>query len=106
MRHFAFRHHYRFPVFGPVHYEHANREGYGTVINVSLIGWRVSGSLMLAPGDVCTLIIKLFTKTWISVAAGKVRWVRGEEAGIEKLVMTQESEARLNAYILERIKTL
>ena len=34
MRPFALRHHYRFPVFGPVHCEHANREGYGTVMNV------------------------------------------------------------------------
>jgi hypothetical protein len=40
------------------------------------------------------------------VAAGKVRWVQGEEAGIETLVMNKESEARLNAYILERIKGL
>jgi hypothetical protein len=106
MRSFALRHHYRFPVFGPVHYEHANREGYGTVMNVSSVGWRVSGSLSLAPGDVCTLIVKLPTKTWISVAAGKVRWVRGEEAGIETLVINEESEARLNAYIFERVKAL
>ena len=73
-------------------YEHANRECYGTVTNVSSIGWRVSGSLMLEPGDVCTLIIKLRRKTWISVAAGKVRWVRGEEAGIETLVMTKSQK--------------
>ncbi|MGC4095694.1 MAG: PilZ domain-containing protein [Nitrospira sp.] len=106
MRQFALRHHYRFPVFGPMQYKHGNRGGYGTVTNVSSIGWRVSGSLMLEPGDVCALIIKLPGKTWISVAAGKVRWVRGEEAGIETLVMNEESEARLNAYILERIKTL
>ena len=87
-------------------YEHANREGYGTVTNVSSIGWRVSGSLMLERGDVCTLAIKLPTKTRISVAAAKVRWAQGGEAGIEALVMNEESEARLNAYILERIKTL
>ena len=35
-----------------------------------------------------------------------VRWVRGEEAGIETLVMNEESEARLNTYILERVKAL
>lgn len=103
---FTLRHHYRFPVFGPMHYEHANREGYGTVMNMSLIGWRVSGSLSLEPEDVCTLIIRLPTKTWVSIAAGKVRWAQGEEAGIEMLVMNEESEARLNAYILERVKAL
>ena len=106
MRQFALRQHYRFPLFGQMQYQHVNREGYGTVTNVSSIGWRVCGSLMLERGDVCTLIIQLPTKTWISVAAGKVRWVQGEEAGIETLVINEESEARLNAYILERIKTL
>lgn len=106
MRHFALRHEYRFPVFGPVHYERANRDGYGTVMNVSSLGWRVSGSLHLEPGDVCSLIVKLSPQTSISVAAGKVRWVHGEEAGIETLVIDEESESRLKAYILERVKTL
>lgn len=85
MRQFALRHGYRFPVFGPVKYEHANREGYGTVTNVSSFGWRVSGSLLLEPGAVCSLNVKLAPQTWIAVAAGKVRWVRGEECGIETL---------------------
>ncbi|MBK9307967.1 MAG: PilZ domain-containing protein [Nitrospira sp.] len=106
MRQFALRHHYRFPLFGPLMYEHANREGYGTVTDVSSIGWRVSGSLPLEPGDVCSLKVRLSPMLWVSVAAGKVRWVQGEEAGIETLVMNEESEARLNAYIFERIKTL
>jgi PilZ domain len=106
MRHFALRHGYRFPVFGSVQYESSNREGYGTVMNVSSFGWRVSGSLPLAPGDVCSLRVKLSTKTSISVAAGKVRWVHGEEAGIETLVIDETSEAQLNTYILERVKAL
>jgi hypothetical protein len=106
MRHYALRHGYRFPVFGPLKYERANREGYGTVLNVSSFGWRVSGSLLLEPGDVCSLNVKLTPQTWVSVAAGKVRWVHGEEAGIETLVINEPSEARLNAYILERVKAL
>lgn len=78
-------------------YESANREGYGTVMNVSTLGWRVSGSLLLEPGDVCALKVKLPTKIWVSVAAGKVRWVRGDEAGafgeagIETLVMNEDT---------------
>jgi hypothetical protein len=106
MRPFALRQHYRFPILSPVKYEHANREGYGTIMNVSSLGWRVSGSLLLTPGDVCSLKVRLTVGQWVSVAAGKVRWVRGEEAGIETLVMNEESEARLNAYILERVKAL
>lgn len=106
MGHFVLRYHYRFPVFGPVQYESVNREGYGTVMNVSSLGWRISWSLPLAPGEICTLIAKLPTKRWVSVTAGKVRWAHGEEFGIETLVMNETSEARLNAYILERVKTL
>jgi hypothetical protein len=106
MRPSALRHHYRFPVFGPVKYESASREGHGTVMNLSSLGWRVSGSLLLEAGDVCALKVKLPTKTWISVTTGKVRWVRGEEFGVETLVMNEESQERLNAYILERIKAL
>jgi len=74
---FALRYHSRFPVFTTVRYESGNREGYGTVMNVSPLGWRVSGSLPLEPGDVCALTVRLPTKKWVSVAAGKVRWVRG-----------------------------
>lgn len=106
MRPFALRHGYRFPVFGPIKYETSNREGYGTVTNVSSFGWRVSGSLLLEPGDVCSLKVRLSPKTSVSVAAGKVRWVRGQDAGIETLVMNETSEARLNEYILERINAL
>lgn len=106
MRRFALRHGYRFPVFGPVRYERANREGHGTVMNVSYFGWRVSGSLPLESGDVCSLSVKLAPKTWVSVAAGKVRWVHGEEAGIETLVIDENSKTQLNAYILERVKAL
>ena len=40
------------------------------------------------------------------MAAGKVRWVRGEEYGIETLVMNTESQETLNTYLHERIKAL
>lgn len=73
-------------------------------MNVSSLGWRVSGSLLLERGDVCRLNVKLST-TWISVAAEKVRWVNGEEFGVETLVINEASEAFLNKYILERVKT-
>ena len=75
-------------------------------MNVSSLGWRVSWSLLLAPGEVCSLKVRLMVGEWVTVAAGKVRWVRGEEAGIETLVMSEESEARLNAYILKQVKAL
>jgi hypothetical protein len=105
MRHFALRQHYRFPVFGQVKYESQNRDGYGSVTNVSALGWRISGNLPVQVGVVCSLRVRLPTMQ-VSVAAGKVRWVRGEECGIETLVINEDSEARLNEYILERVKAL
>lgn len=103
---FADRLHYRFPVFNPVRYENANRDGHGTVTNLSARGWRVHGNLPLQIGDLCTMKVRLAAGQWVAVVAGKVRWVRGEEYGIETLVMDDESQNRLNNYIRERIKTL
>lgn len=103
---FAQRHHYRFPVFGPVKYESGNREGYGSVTNVSSIGWRLSGSLPVVVGDVCSLKVRLPTKQWVSIDVGQVRWVCGEEFGIQTLVMNDTSQARLSEYIQDRIKAL
>lgn len=103
---FSQRYHYRFPVFIPVRYERGNKTGYGSVTNLSQQGWRLSGSLPLAPGDLCSLNVRLPTMKVIAVAEGKVRWVSGEECGIETLAMNTTSQEQLNAYIQERIKAL
>jgi hypothetical protein len=50
--------------------------------------------------------VRLMVGNWVSVSAGIVRWVRGEECGIETLVMNDESQAQLNDYIQGRIKAL
>jgi hypothetical protein len=49
----------RFPVCCPVTYQRGDFEGHGTVWNVSLTGWRVSGNLPLRIGDVCSLTVNL-----------------------------------------------
>lgn len=103
---FALRYHYRFPVFSLVKYERGNGIGYGSVTNLSSLGWRISGSLPVEQGDMCTLTVKLPTNQWVSVAQGMVRWVRGEECGIETLAMDTRSQARLNDYIQARLNAL
>lgn len=103
---YVFRPHRRFPLFSPVRYQIQHREGYGTITNLSRNGWRLHGTLPARQGDVCSLKVRLAAQKWIAVAAGKVRWVRGDECGIETLVMNTESEAELNAYLQERIKAL
>ncbi|MBS0165076.1 MAG: PilZ domain-containing protein [Nitrospira sp.] len=103
---FAQRYHYRFPVFIPVRYERGNGTGYGSVTNLSRQGWRLSGSLPLELGALCSLNVRLPTMKVISVAEGKVRWICGDECGIETLVMDPKSQERLNAYIQDRVKAL
>lgn len=103
---FILRPYRRFPVVCPVTYEHWFREGEGIIWNLSPMGWRLSGNLSLEPGDVCSLHMTLPTNTRISVAAGIVRWVRGEEFGLETLVMDGTAQARLGTYIQERMKAL
>lgn len=96
----------RFPLFSPLTYERGFREGHGTVSNLSSIGWRISGHLLLQRGDVCALRVTLPTRQQIVVSAGIVRWVCGDECGIETLVMNAESQETLKDYLQERIKAL
>ncbi len=103
---FVLRPYRRFPVLCDVTYEHWFYEGQGTVWNLSFTGWRLSGDLPLAIGDVCSLAMTLPTSKQISVAAGIVRWVRREEFGIETLVINGKAQAQLREYIREHMKTL
>jgi hypothetical protein len=101
---FVLRPHRRLPVVCPVTYEHWFREGEGIVWNLSPTGWRLSGNLPLQRGAVCSLRMTLPTNEAIAVAAGIVRWVRGEEFGLETLVMDEEAQAHLRRYIQDRMK--
>ena len=70
--------------------------------NVSRSGWRFSGNLPLRIGEVCSLTVNLPTRQRVYVAAGIVRWVRGEEYGIETLEIDDESQADLDEYLRQR----
>jgi len=96
----------RFPAFCPVRYENRFHSAHGTVTNLSPRGWRIHGDARLQAGDVCSMKVRLATGKWVSVSAGIVRWVRGEECGIETLVMNDESQVQLNDYIQARMKAL
>ncbi|MDH4085282.1 MAG: PilZ domain-containing protein [Nitrospira sp.] len=103
---FILRPYRRFPVVCPVTYEHWFREGEGIVWNLSPMGWRLSGTLPLKPGDVCSLNMTLPTNKQLAVTAGIVRWVCGEDYGFETLVMDGNAQARLSACIQELVKAL
>lgn len=103
---FVVRPYRRFPIVCPVTYEHGWREGEGIVWNLSPTGWRLSGDLPLERGDVCSLRVTLLPNKPVSVAAGIVRWVRGQEFGLETLVMDGKAQAHIGKYIRERMKEL
>ena len=93
----------RFPVSCPVTYKACVCEGHGTVWNLSLTGWQFSGNLPLRVGDVCSLTVNLSLDQRVDVAAGVVRWVRGEAYGVETLVFEDESRDDLVAYLWHRL---
>ena len=114
---FILRPYRRFPIDLPVTYEAGfargrafadgcSQDGQGAVWNVSQHGWRMSGNLRLERGDVCSFKVILPTRKHVSVAAGIVRWVRGQDYGIETLVIDERSHARLRAYIQARVNTV
>ena len=92
---FAIRPYRRFPVCYPVTYHAGLSEGFGTVWNVSLSGWRLSGDLPMRVGQTCSLSVTFLNPKRVFVVAGMVRWVRGEEYGIETLVANGTTQARL-----------
>lgn len=103
---FVLRPYRRFHVDLPVTYEAGFQGGRGKVWNVSRQGWRVSGDLPLQRGDVCSLSVKLPMNKQISVSAGIVRWVSGQDFGLETLVMDGKVQARLGKYLQESMKSL
>ena len=101
---FVLRPYHRFPVNIPITYERLYDEGHGTIWNLSSTGFRLSGTLPLRLGDVCSLKLKLPKQ--VSILAGIVRWVHGDEFGIETLLIDKRDEARLDAYIQDRVTEL
>src|SRR4029077_14463014 len=94
----------RFPVCCPVTYQCGLFEGHATVWNLSLTGWRFSGNLPLRIGEVCSLTVNLPSQPRLYVVAGIVRWVRGEEYGVERLVIDDESREDMEQYICQRVE--
>ncbi len=103
---FVIRPYHRFIAGCPVTYERLLDDGTGTVWDISPTGLRLSGTLPLAVGEVCSLMVKLPSNTRVSILAGIVRWVRGEHFGIETLLMEKKAQRRLDAYIRDRMKEL
>ena len=100
---FVIRPYHRFPAGYPVTYERLFEEGQGIVWDLSPTGLRLSGTLPLEVGDVCSLKVKLPTNRGVSILAGIVRWVRGEDYGVQTVVMEERAQVELDNYIRNRM---
>jgi hypothetical protein len=96
---FTIRPHRRFPVLCPVTYHAGLSEGQGTVWNLSLNGWRLSGNLSLRVGQTVPLTVTLSSEQSMFIAAAIVRWRRGRDYGLETLVMKKQTQERLKSYV-------
>ena len=103
---FLIRPYRRFPIRCPVTYQCGLFEGHGAVWKLSGTGWRISGNLPLRLGEVCSLTVTLPPYQLVYVAAAIVRWVRGEEYGVETLVLDDESRDDLEEYLDQQINTV
>ena len=88
---FSVRSHRRFPVCCSVTYHAGLFKGQGTVWNFSLSGWKLSGDVPLQVGQTCSLTVNLPNQPSLVVAAAIVRWVRGQEYGLETLVADKQT---------------
>jgi len=93
----------RFPVCCPVTYHTGLSEGHGTIWNLSVKGWRLSGNVPLRVGQTCPLIVHLPNQESLVVAAAIVRWVRDwdQEYGLETVVVNKQTQRRVEHLVHE-----
>ena len=93
-----------FPVQCSVTYNASQLQGTGTVWNVSLNGWCLSGDLPLHIGQTIPLTVTLPNQHNIFVAAAIVRWKRDQEYGLETLVIEKQAQSRLGQYVTHLVE--
>ena len=96
---FSIRPFRRFPVCCPVTYHAGLREGHGIVWNLSVNGWRLSGDVPLRVGQTCPLIVNVPNQLSLFIAGAIVRWVRGQEYGLETLVVNKQTQSRMEELV-------
>ena len=99
---FMIRPHRRLPVHCAVTYNAGSFRGHGTIWNLSLYGWKLSGNVPLQVGDTCSLTVNLPFEESIVVAAAIVRWVRGQEFGLETVAIEKQTHSRVE-HVIKRL---
>ena len=96
---FVLRPYRRFPVQCPVSYSSGPFKGVGTVWNLSLTGWRLSGDLPMREGETLSLSVTLPNKQKIKISEARVKWSRGNDFAVETGQMTPRSTERLQHFV-------
>ena len=96
---FIIRTYRRFPVHCSVTYSAGHSQGKGTMWDFSVNGWKLSGDVPLRLGQLCPLTVTLPNQERIVVAAAIVRWVRGQEYGLETVAIDKEIHHRVEQVI-------
>ena len=65
------------------------------VWNLSVNGWKLFGDVPLRVGQTCPLTVRVPNQLSLFVAGAIVRWVRGQEFGLETLVMYKQTQSRV-----------
>jgi len=99
---FSIRPYRRSPVHCSVTYNAGPFQGQGTIWNLSLNGWKLSGDVPLRVGETCSLTVNLPNQESLNVAAAIVRWVRGQEYGLETLMVETQTQSRLE-HLIKRL---
>jgi hypothetical protein len=89
-------------VYCSVTYHAGLFQGQGTVWNFSLSGWKLSGDVPLQVGQMCALTVNLPIDERIVVATAIVRWVRGQEFGLETLAIEKQTHSRV-VHLIKRL---
>jgi hypothetical protein len=89
----------RFPVQCPVTYNAGPFQGQGTIWNLSVNGWRLSGNLPMRPGETLSLRVSLPNEQCIEILQAVVRWSRGQEFAVEPVMVEEYTHARLQHYV-------
>ena len=92
----------RFPIQFPMSFSGEGTGGEGTVTDLSKAGWKatVSSSQPVQIGKYLTLHLSVPHQDHpVKVEVAAVRWVRGQEFGVEFLFLGTDEEAELSRFL-------
>lgn len=90
----------RFDIRLPVTFSGPGGAGEGSVVNLSREGCCIASDVRPSVGTYLDLRLQLpDERSPLRIESAAVRWITGEELGIQFLYMSQEVHARLDAFV-------